>query len=299
MDWDLCPGEGVSVSTPEQSSDWNGCGTVELNASIKEEAFLEQGWSVTEGFRLPAFTTSRPRDQPGYRPAGLDRCAAHERKRWEEDRCRFPPYQYRDHNLLWIRKGAARRPNVQEREAVMCIPVGYTRPCLPKADQTGTKWEDTRLSLIGNSWHVGVIAWLLEQVLGPLGFCRRQSLQQIVDSLTPEGSVTLQGMLLRPPLVSNKCLVATLEKPLLLKLLGLVSMKGEDLIVTAASEPQVKFHRLRSSVPAKPLERSHWLAVAPCRGTHQHLGAPCHPHHVALVGSASRGASSTVFAFDG
>ena len=220
MDWDLCQGEGVTISTPEQGNEWRGCGTVELSASVKEEAFLEQGWSVTEGFRLNTFTTSRPRDQPGYWTAGLDRCAAHERKRWEEDQYRFPPYQYRDHNLLWTRKGAARRPNVREREAIMCIPVGYTRPCLPKAEQTGAKWEDTRLSLIGNSWHVGVVAWLLEQVLGPWGFCRRRSLQQIVDYLTPGGSTTLQGMLLRPPLLSTKRLVATLEKPLLLKLLG-------------------------------------------------------------------------------
>ena len=148
-------------------------------------------------------------------------------------------------------KGAARRPNVQEREAIMGLPVGYTKPCLPKAEQTGAKWDDTRLSLIGNSWHVGVVAWLLEQLLGPLGFCRRQSVQEIVDYLTPGGSRTLQGMLLRPPLMSTKRLVTSLEKPLLLKLLGLVSMKGEDLMVTAASEPQVKFHRLRSNVPGK------------------------------------------------
>ena len=251
MDWDLHQGEGVEITPPVADSNWQGCGVVRLTAEVKSEAFLEQGWSVTEGFRLPTFTTSRPRDQPGYRPAGRDRCAPHELRRWEEDHYRFPPYQYRDHNLLWTRKGAARRPNVQEREAIMCIPVGYTKPCLPKAEQSGVKWEDTRLSLIGNSWHVGVVTWLLEQMLGPLGFCRRQSLQEIVDYLTPGGSATLQGILLRPPLLSTKRLVTSLEKPLLLKLLGLVSMKGEDLMVTAASEPQVKFHRLRSSVPGK------------------------------------------------
>ena len=164
---------------------------------------------------------------------------------------RFPPYQYRDHNLLWTKKGASRRPNVQEREAIMCIPIGYTRPCLPKAQQGGTTWEDARLSLIGNPWHVGVVAWLLEQLLGPLGFCKRQSLQEIVDNLTPGRSTTLQGILLRPPLLSDRSLEQSLEKPLLMKLLGLVSMKWEDLMVTAASEPQVKFHRLRSSAPAK------------------------------------------------
>ena len=250
VDWDLSEGEGVTVTPPVVDSEWTGCGLVELKAQVEEQAFLEQGWFVTEGYRLPTFTTSRPREEPGFRSAGLGRCAPHERQRWVDDGYRFPPYQYRDHNLLWTRKGAARRANVQEREAIMCIPVGYTRPCLPKNQQTGALWEDTRLSLIGNSWHVGVITWLLEQLLGPLGFCRRHNLQQIVDRLTPGRSGTLQGILLRPPLTSNKTLVESHEKPLLLKLLGLVSMKGEDLMVTAVSEPQVKFHRLRSSVPA-------------------------------------------------
>ena len=122
-----------------------------------------------------------------------------------------------------------------------------------------------RLTLIGNSWHVGVITWLLGQLLGPLGFCRRQSLQETVDYLTPGGSRSLQGILLRPPLSSTKTLVSSLEGPLLMKLLGMVSMKGEDLMVTAASEPQVKFHRLRSSVPAK-LWR--WKEVAGWRWHH-------------------------------
>ena len=118
VDWDLYSGEGVTVTTPVDSDVWHGCGVVELKAEVKAEAFLEPGWLVTEGFKLPTFTTSRPRDQPGFRPAGLDRCAPHERQRWEEDGYRFPPYQYRDHNLLWTKKGAARRPNVQEREAL-------------------------------------------------------------------------------------------------------------------------------------------------------------------------------------
>ena len=34
------------------------------------------------------------------------------------------------------------------------------------------------------------------------------------------------------------------------KLLTLVSMKGEDLLLQASSEDQVKYHRLRASVPA-------------------------------------------------
>ena len=161
VDWDLKEGEGVSISPPvEGTQTWTGCGTVELQAQVDATAFLEQGWFVTEGYKLPTFTTSRPREQPGYRPAGLERCAAHERQRWVDDRYRFPPYQYRDHNLLWTKKGNSRRPTAQEREAIMGIPVGYTRPCLPKAQQGTVEWDDTRLTLVGNSWHVCTIGLL-------------------------------------------------------------------------------------------------------------------------------------------
>ena len=84
-----------------------------------------------------------------------------------------------------------------------------------------------------------------------LGLCRPLALQGIVDVLTPGKGTQLQSLLLRPPVGARGRLLTTLEKPLLRKLLGLVSIKGEDLVVQSASEPQVKFHRLRTSVPAK------------------------------------------------
>lgn len=43
-----------------------------------------------------------------------------------------------------------------EREALMGFPVDYTRQCAPKAEQKGEHYEDIRMSMIGNSWHVGV-----------------------------------------------------------------------------------------------------------------------------------------------
>ena len=123
---------------------------VALEAQVDATSFLEQGWFVTEGFTgLQVWSVAQPMNV----------------RDGKDDSYHFPPYQYRDHDMLWTRKGASRRPTAQEREAIMGIPVGHTRPCLPKAQQ-GT-------------------------------------------------------------------------------------MKGEDLMITAASEPQVKFHRLRSSVPAK------------------------------------------------
>lgn len=53
---------------------------------------------------------------------------------------------------------------------------------------------------------------------GAIGICQGPTVQRIVDSLTPGLSHALQGLL---------------------------------LMVQTATEPQVKFHRLRTSVPAK------------------------------------------------
>ena len=122
---------------------------------------------------------------------------------------------------------------------------------MTKSEQRGPGWNDVRLTLVGNSWQVGVIAWLVYQLLYKLGLCRPLALQGIVDVLTPGKGTQLQSLLLRPPVGVRGRLLTTLEKPLLRKLLGLVSIKGEDLVVQSASEPQVKFHRLRTSVPAK------------------------------------------------
>ena len=47
--------------------------------------------------------------------------------------------------------------------------------------------------------------------------------------------------------------------PLMRKLLGLTSVKGEDLLLQSSSEMLVKFHRLRASIPAKLCK---WKVVA-------------------------------------
>ena len=80
-------------------------------------------------------------------------------------------------------------------------------------------------------WHYGFPLSLLQGV-GGLYESKKGALRDECSCLYQEarGSTTLQGILLRPPLLSTKRLVTSLEKPLLLK---------------------VKFHRLRSSVPGK------------------------------------------------
>ena len=57
----------------------------------------------------------------------------------------------------------------------MGFPVGYTSGCMPKSLRGTQDWKDCRLTLVGGSWAVPVVAWLLSQLLGPLGLSREMS----------------------------------------------------------------------------------------------------------------------------
>ena len=126
---------------PGEESGWCAFSSVSLQAEVDGSAFIEKGWLLREGCHLPTFTTSRPRSSPGRRPAGLESCQPHELERWTQDSHRFPPYQYKDGHGFWNKKGAWRRPGVQEHELIMGLPVDYTKHCVTKAEQKGVCWE--------------------------------------------------------------------------------------------------------------------------------------------------------------
>ena len=248
--WELQSTPGAVVAQPVGEGDAS-LGMVSFFGATDQEHFLEAGWSLADDWGLPTFTTSRPREHPGRRPAGLHDCSPHERERWEKDQYRFPPYQYKDGAGLVNKRGEWRRPNVAEREALMGFPVGYTQPCLPKQAQQGQAHEDARLSLLGNSWQVGVVVWLLHQLCQPLGLCGTMEVEDIIRALSPGQATKLQTLLLRPPLNRQGSIKSISSQKLVRKLLGIVSMKGEDLLLQADSEQLVKYHRLRASIPGK------------------------------------------------
>ena len=51
--------------------DGKGWCKLQLEAQVDGKALLLPGWSVRDGCHLPTFTTSRPRNTPGRRPAGF------------------------------------------------------------------------------------------------------------------------------------------------------------------------------------------------------------------------------------
>eukprot|EP00435_Cladocopium_sp_Y103_P048031 s1613_g14.t1 len=270
IDWEVHEEEGVTILYGSDGK-LPIVGEIQLKADVRHHAFLEKGVKLPERGKLPTFTTARPSARPLRKPAGLNQCQSHELDRWREDRHRFPPYQYLDVNCVQV-QGTFRPPNVEEREAIMGFPFGYTRQCLKKSEHGSKHHEDCRLTLIGNSWSVGVVAWLLKGLLSPLGLIEQIDLKELVRRLTPGESPQLQSLLRRPPL-GHSTLTISPNELLVKKLCGLTSLKGEDIMIQSANEMPVRFQRMRASIPAK-LWR--WRVISGWRWTGQ-------PEHINVL----------------
>lgn len=269
VSWELHSQEGVEFVAGSNGAPRE----VKLSAYQDLEQVCLEGWIKVDPSRpFPTFTTSRPRDRPGHKPAGLHTCTQADIARWVQDSYRYPPYQYTSKNLLINKHDQLRLPTVEEKEYMLGFPVNYTLPCWPKQGRGTTAHKDVRQSLLGNTWSVPVIAWFLSQLCSPLGLCPAYTPQQIVDFLDAEKQTFLQSRLWRAPLRPLRGPAPATEHKLVEKLGNLVSVKGEDILLTTASSQLTKFHRLRTSVPAR-LWR--WSVVTGWRwkGAPEHINA--------------------------
>jgi hypothetical protein len=247
IDWEIDP--EVTQATSE-SGDWSPV-QVELAGQQDITQVIRQGWiKVDPHHAFPTFTTSRPTPSPGRKPAGIMQCTAEELERWAKDLHRFPPYQYRKQHCLVNQQNMLRIPDVGEREAMLGFPLNYTMSCASKSQRKAPGYNDQRLSLLGNTWSVPVVSWLLGQLLGKQGVIRTPTVQDILDSLHPQGQQFTQGRLMRPPLNPSKGEGEASPYVLARQLGNLISIKGEDILLTTPSSQLVKYHRLRASVPS-------------------------------------------------
>ena len=242
--WELRETSGVQVSSSRGGA-WEAITEVTLEAPYDINAFLEPGWTKVSDEWFPTFTTSRPRATPGRKPAGLKQCTERELKDWAEDWHRFPPYQYQTKFRV---QGKHQNTRLQA-------------------------WQDERLTLIGNSWNVFVVAWLLSQLSAVLGLGPVLSLEQVMQQCSPGGGQTLQSLLLRPYMrVPRQSATAGNEAQLVKKLAGLASLKGEDVLLQAQTEDPVRYHRLRASIPAN-LWRWRIICGWTWSGQHEHINS--------------------------
>lgn len=249
LTWELVDEPGLSLGE-EEGSGWTATRHIHLCAEVDQKEFLEAGWFLPPGNRLATFTTSRPSERPGRRPAGLHGCDEASLKRWREDDHRFPPYQYKPEYCVHHPRHPVRVASIIEREAILGFPAGYTEQCVPKQERKSEKASDLRKTLLGNSWSVGVVACLLKQLFERLGVVPHVDVQSLINRLVPGKGTQLQMVLLRPP-VRRESQHVYPEDGLARRLTGLVSVKGEDLLLQSSSEGLVKHHRLRSSIPSK------------------------------------------------
>ena len=101
-----------------------------------------------------------------------------------------------------------------------------------------------------NSWSVPVVCVLLYSLFRLLGWMPRLSIQDIVDRLVPGCSADLAGLLLRAP-IRHDTRATQPGTGLVRKLLGQVSVKGEDILLQMGSDIPARYHRLRASLPSK------------------------------------------------
>ena len=249
LDWELMSGPGVRMH-PKVDQGMAAFQEVELAAEVNPSDFLSAGCVKVSEEPFPTFTTARPRTHPGRRPAGLEKLSAEEKERWEADKFRFPPYQYAHRLLVKEGNGTRRIPSVRERETIMGFPRDYTMQCMSKQHLGSEAHEDERKSLIGNSWNVTVVVWLLAQLGQQLGLCPSKSPQDAVDATKPGASTTMGGVLQRQAMKRIKKAGTEGEYELISKLLNLVSLKGEDIVIQAPSEETLRYHRLRASLPS-------------------------------------------------
>ena len=270
LDWDLFADGDISLQKDEEDG-FAALHRVHGQIPLEEQNYLSPGWNMV-GERLPTFTTSRPSEFPGRKPAGLKSCQPHEVTRWKEDRHRFPPYQYSDAQCLRNKKGEFRVPNVAEREVIMGFPRNYTMHCMNKSAQGTEVHRDKQLSLLGNSWNVTVVTWLLGCLGWVLGLNPRISGKDAADRTAPGCQHDLQTFLRRSAMkqVRKNQEPHGHESKLVHKLMTLVSMKGEDLMIQASSEERVQYHRLRASIPANLWK---WATAAGWRwtGNREHI----------------------------
>eukprot|EP00435_Cladocopium_sp_Y103_P037743 s3214_g10.t1 len=268
IDWELVAQDHVQFGTTP-----TGRASVAFHVELEDKIFLTPGWTKSGDDKFPTFTTSRPRGSPGYKPAGIHQCSPDDLARWKADDHRFPPYQYQAKHCLRNKKGDVRLPSIQEREVIMGFPRDYTLNCLPKGEQGTVAHNDERLTLIGNSWNVTVVAWLLCQLGHLVGLNPLFTPEEIVTRTSPGCTENLQTFMRRPPMgaiLKRQHNGKALE--LVQKLMTMVSLKGEDLLLQPSSEDVTRYQRLRSSIPAKLWQ---WKTVASWRwvGGHEHINA--------------------------
>ena len=144
------------------------------------EYVLEPNWTpcaVLDGARPEQFcfaclTTRVPRAEPMSQPCGIADCTGAELRDWQSHQWDQAPYHYARQNKVASDRlpASSRRLIANECERAHGLPTDYTVGLRQMTTRSGTQAyvERRRQTLLGNSWHLHVVMFLLAALLRPL-----------------------------------------------------------------------------------------------------------------------------------
>ena len=145
-------------------------------------------WQGSEADRLPTFMRALPKAKETFKPAGIALTPSDARRRWRADLWRYPPYQYKVQFCFRHKKRSRilRVASSREREVLMFLGEGMTTYVMnpTHVKSAAQEYEDLRCSLIGNSFHAGVVALLFAPLCVQLGLLKQcPTPQNLVDRM--------------------------------------------------------------------------------------------------------------------
>jgi len=116
---------------------------------------------------FPTFVRCTERKAPPFRPAGISVLKKHELARYARFKYCYPPYQFQDKYMIRFPSGEMKPPDAVMREVLMGYPKDYTHAAFSSTQrrQDPGGWERARCSLLGNTFHAGVVAYLISPLL--------------------------------------------------------------------------------------------------------------------------------------
>ena len=152
---------------------------------LLNEQWIRPGWSwkAPVGTVFPTFMKAIKRARPPPQPAGLFRTSAETRERWIKDSFKFPPYQYNPQFLLSSPGKPSRLLDSSERELLLGFGPQHTASCMSASSmkQSFSEYEDTRLSLCGDSFSILSFSIIAAQMSS--SFSPRMTPHQIISRL--------------------------------------------------------------------------------------------------------------------
>jgi len=169
--WSLAIGDDVKV---EETDRWTNLKLVAKRMPMRR--WLTAGWKLhAPDATFPTFVRAQKRKKPPFKPAGIDVLKPHELARYAKFEYVYPPYQFQDKHLVVSPQRELRPPTATMREVMMGFPRDYTHSVWSAAARRSAPedYDLARCSLMGNTWHAGVAAWLISHQLAEWGILAR------------------------------------------------------------------------------------------------------------------------------